>query len=77
MEAEERMKPLGKRRTRIYPSVEQIVEKAMKPVERVDRSIMFQDGKDQELLGFYYDKFGVSKRDLNPFLNSLADGTIE
>lgn len=65
-----------KKSRRYHPSVEQIVKKAMRPVEKIDKAIRFQSEADEELLGFYKDKFSVSKRDLNPFVGSyLPDGT--
>ena len=38
------------------------------PVRNIDESIRFQDPKDEELLGFYFDKFNLHKRDVNPFI---------
>ena len=38
------------------------------PVRNIDECIRFQDPKDEELLGFYFDKFNLHKRDVNPFI---------
>jgi len=79
MIAAEEAKIIGgrkKKHRRYHPSVEQIVKKAMRPIEKIDKAIRFQSQADEELLGFYKDKFSVSKRDLNPFVGDyLPDGT--
>jgi len=34
----------------------------------VDKSILFSGDNHEELLGFYFDKFNLHRKDLNPFL---------
>jgi hypothetical protein len=50
----------------------EIVKKAFKEdpsKERIDKSILFTGNNHDTLLGFYFDKFNLHKRDLNPFLS--------
>ncbi len=43
--------------------------------ERIDKSILFTGNDHDQLLGFYFDKFNLDRKDLNPFLNKdkIAD----
>jgi hypothetical protein len=36
--------------------------------ERIDKSILFTGNGHDQLLGFYFDKFNLDRKDLNPFL---------
>lgn len=43
--------------------------------ERIDKTILFTGNDHDELLGFYFDKFNLDRKDLNPFLSKdkIAD----
>jgi hypothetical protein len=49
-----------------------MVKKAMEPVKVIDKCILFQDPQDEELLGFYFDKFNFHKKDVNPFIKNTG-----
>jgi hypothetical protein len=45
-----------------------LARKAMAPIKIIDNCILFQDPRDEEILGFYFDKFNFHKKDVNPFI---------
>lgn len=51
----------------------ELARKAMAPIKVIDRCILFQNvPKDEELLGFYFDKFNFHKKDVNPFIKNTG-----
>ncbi|TNV87066.1 hypothetical protein FGO68_gene15494 [Halteria grandinella] len=71
---EDRMKALKKKSYTRRAGQEQVelARKAMGPVKVIDKCIVFQDPNDEEMLGFYFDKFNFNKKDVNPFIKNTG-----